>query len=242
MERLEIEVGPDRGDPDELDDPLQQANNNHVDRDSPGSEDGDSSESEDGVSSGHEDEDDGSDADSWSMESHITQVDDPEERKAPYRRIRWYYTSPKGDDSLWDSRRRYDSKAFRELLQPETPKLHEQVLCNISKGQYVRADAMPKRDSRYGRGAYNNDYKIGLSQALLSQIMWSSSPRETSIVYRWIESDPIWRGKWAGDRIEVTTLDRLRPGIKWRDVSKKTVDRLANLMLRAESLRNPHQY
>lgn len=239
MERLEIEVGPDRGDPDELDDPLQQANNNHVDRDSSGSEDGDSSGSEDGVSSGYEDEDDGSDADSWSMESHITQVDDPEERKAPYRRIRWYYTSPKGDDSLWDSRRRYDSKAFRELLQPETPKPHEQVLCNISKGQYVRADALPKRDnSRYGRSAYTNDFKMDLSQALLSQIMWSSSPRETSIVYR-IESDPVWRGKWAGDRVEVTTLDRLRPGIKWRDVSKKTVDRLAK-MLRAESLaRNP---
>ncbi|KAI0761721.1 hypothetical protein BC629DRAFT_1738232 [Irpex lacteus] len=168
MERLEIEVGPDRGDPDELDDPLQQANNNHVDRDSSGSgmatRPGLRMESRPDMRTktmaltlirG-----------AWKAISPKLTI--PEERKAPYRRIRWYYTSPKGDDSLWDSRRRYDSKAFRELLQPETPKPHEQVLCNISKGQYVRADAIRRGITPLRRGAYTNDYKMAFSGTALA--------------------------------------------------------------------------
>lgn len=90
------------------------------------------------------------------------------------------------------------------------------VLCNITRGKYVLGSAVQKK---YKRGWPT------LGHLLLGHICWSD------------EGDPhfknarceVTEGPWAGDQFEVTTLDKLRPDIKWEDATKSALARLIDL-------------
>jgi hypothetical protein len=93
------------------------------------------------------------------------------------------------------------------------------VFCNLSKGKYVRADAVAALTESDGSTPFIPGLgSITLDHVALSRICWSSSD--------WIamESvDNLHRGIWAGDRFEVTTLDKLDKKIEWEDVSDEMV-------------------
>ncbi|KAH9892844.1 hypothetical protein C8Q73DRAFT_75141 [Cubamyces lactineus] len=103
--------------------------------------------------------------------------------------------------------------------------LHEQprpipdVLCNISKGEYVRRAALP--DITFDHGG-----NVTLAHALIVQVLWSSDPTcNFDIPEKYVER--IMRGPWAGDRFCVTArknMPQLASGIgEWRDVSDEVV-------------------
>ncbi|KAI0334947.1 hypothetical protein GY45DRAFT_1317390 [Cubamyces sp. BRFM 1775] len=91
-----------------------------------------------------------------------------------------------------------------------------EVLCNVSKGEYVRHAALPDVSS------YHFPDRVSLAHALIVQVCWSPDP---SCNFALPEEgyDRVSRGPWAGDRFCVTaenTMPGLAPGIgEWRDVS-----------------------
>ncbi|KAI0650871.1 hypothetical protein C8Q79DRAFT_945482 [Trametes meyenii] len=93
-----------------------------------------------------------------------------------------------------------------------------EVACNLSKGEYIRADGFTVPPA------------VGLGQALLTRIAWSTGGNaalrgDDEIL------DELTQGTWAGDRLAVTTIDALPTlgpevgGGKWRDTTAD-VDRL----------------
>lgn len=105
----------------------------------------------------------------------------------------------------------------------DNAKERQWVLCNLSKQQYVRADALAAHSKATPDGPFI-PRSLGLGNVLLSLICWSSDP---SISMHF--NDDLTRGAWAGNRFEVTTLDRLSPPLasgSWRDVSRPVVARL----------------
>ncbi|KAI0690322.1 hypothetical protein BC835DRAFT_1417896 [Cytidiella melzeri] len=120
-------------------------------------------------------------------------------------------------------RRREDaSDLYEALVSPNYPPVHEWVLCNISKGEYVRQTSIEAINKNK-----KMDVTYDLGHALLSRICWSSDD-SISMPYK-NPSNPLHRGSWAGDRFEVTTLDKLRPDIAWRDVSEEVADTLREI-------------
>ena len=117
-----------------------------------------------------------------------------------------------------------DRKRFEELYVPQFPVREDWVLCNLTRGLYVRASAiatlskgpsavsplMPKRQPDLGH-------------ALVTQICWSSDPSGCVIGNQ---------GRWAGNRFCITTLDRMPSppeGKEWVDVSGKLVRCVENV-------------
>ncbi|PIL37601.1 hypothetical protein GSI_01295 [Ganoderma sinense ZZ0214-1] len=105
------------------------------------------------------------------------------------------------------------------------------VLCNLSKGEYVRGDGLtvPRH--------------ANLAHALLARICWSSS-REVGMVCADDYRPQLTAGPWAGDRFCVTSLDLLSEmemdlsdgdgggdGEKreWRDVTREVAEVLAHI-------------
>ncbi|KAI0650872.1 hypothetical protein C8Q79DRAFT_410963 [Trametes meyenii] len=98
-----------------------------------------------------------------------------------------------------------------------------EVVCNLSKGEYIRAD-----------GFTLTPYPVDLGQALLARIAWSTSANGVVIRGHKAFLKELTRGPWAGDRFAVTTIDALPalargPGLpeggEWRDTTAG-VDRL----------------
>lgn len=90
-----------------------------------------------------------------------------------------------------------------------------QVLCNESKGEYVREDGL-------------TDTGATLAHALLARIAWSTAHSVTVNCSEEARQE-VGRGPWAGDRFCVVTMDTLptlgRGVGPWRDVTE-AVDRL----------------
>lgn len=103
------------------------------------------------------------------------------------------------------------------LFSPTKPS--PEVLCNISKGEYVRRAALPDI-------ALDLEDDVSLAHALIVQVFWSSDPScDFDIPEE--HHERILRGPWAGDRFCVTTrknMPQLAPGVgRWRDVSDEVV-------------------
>ncbi|KAL6300890.1 hypothetical protein BKA93DRAFT_752402 [Sparassis latifolia] len=96
------------------------------------------------------------------------------------------------------------------------------VLCNRTKYEFVRADATAQVTLWQLQGPFAHG-GVGLGHVLASLLCWSSM----ATAY----PGDLHRGRWAGDRIEITTTDRLRlpPGNVWRDVSQQALERLAEV-------------
>ncbi|KAI0825539.1 hypothetical protein BC629DRAFT_1434177 [Irpex lacteus] len=116
-----------------------------------------------------------------------------------------------------------DKDAFKEMMKPRYDSSHPWVLCNLSKGEYIRADAVAKLTNSKGDTPFIAN-AIRLDHALLSRVCWSS---DGSIAM--VNEDNLHRGSWAGDRFEVTSMDKIDPRIDWKDVSKETVKTLQKI-------------
>ncbi|CAL1696901.1 unnamed protein product [Somion occarium] len=94
------------------------------------------------------------------------------------------------------------------------------VLCNLSKREYVDTGAISTLTDKNPRGPFFEG-RMTLGEVLVSRICWSTDA-STSLVY---EGD-IHRGAWAGDRFEITTVEKLKPnqaGSQWKNVSDEIV-------------------
>ncbi len=115
-----------------------------------------------------------------------------------------------------------DQAAFEMLITPRYHSSQPWVLCNLSKNEYVRADAIAALTKSDGATPFIKG-AINLSHALLSRICWSS---DSQIAMNY-EGD-LHRGPWAGDRFEVTTMNKLK-GEEWRDISGEIVEILEKI-------------
>ena len=104
---------------------------------------------------------------------------------------------------------------------PRGERAGRRVLCNLAKGEYVRAEGLRAPD-------YAN-----LAHALLARIGWSSSP-EVGMVCAEAFKPQLTEGAWAGDRfcivtvgdgadgaVDVEELPDLEGGLRWKDVTEE---------------------
>ncbi|KAI0083571.1 hypothetical protein BDY19DRAFT_910510 [Irpex rosettiformis] len=104
---------------------------------------------------------------------------------------------------------------YKEMIQPKYELLHPWVLCNLSKGKYVRADVVAAlTGEKLSESEPFISGGIDLGHALLSQICWLSVG---SIAMSY--DDNLHCGPWAGDQFEVTSMDKLDLKTTWEDVS-----------------------
>lgn len=92
----------------------------------------------------------------------------------------------------------------------ETVSIQSDIIWNLTKQVYVRADAIPEDMAR----PLGEEFIMGW--ILLVHIIWTNS-------------DEVDRGKWAGDKFELTGKDMLErrledseDGCKWTDVSEES--------------------
>ncbi|KAI0672848.1 hypothetical protein C8Q78DRAFT_683811 [Trametes maxima] len=129
-----------------------------------------------------------------------------------------------------------DFERFRALTMPHRPNDAPWVLCSHSKREYVRAEAVsPVHPMGLGyeqvRGVDWKYRQRNLVRALLTCICWS--PDATTNMLDAGEGTPVnrelTRGRWAGDRIELTTLNGMEGGKLWIDVTDDVVKVLQSL-------------
>ena len=100
------------------------------------------------------------------------------------------------------------------------------VLCNLSKHEYVREEAIKVNSFDRGGNSYPIE-EIGLGQVVLSRICWST---DDSCAMRYKED--IHRGVWAGNRFDITTIDQFKlvDGEKeWKDVSDEVIKEMTEI-------------
>ncbi|KAG8989067.1 hypothetical protein FRB94_014691 [Tulasnella sp. JGI-2019a] len=110
---------------------------------------------------------------------------------------------------------------YREIVGTANDDVEDVVLCNLSKREYLRQDAV----KAHGRARFGN--------FLLSRICWSSDG-SVSMCYK----GDIHRGIWAGDRFKITPINALEGGVdNWKDVSDEMGKEMAAVW---ESEYGPH--
>ncbi|KAI0684034.1 hypothetical protein BC835DRAFT_1422676 [Cytidiella melzeri] len=116
---------------------------------------------------------------------------------------------------------------YMRLMNPKYDPAQSWVLCNVSKGVYVRADVLrvlsgleSKPPMFHGHG--------GLAEVLLFRITWSSDP-STGMAYGGGGEKELHRGAWAGDRVVITTMDGLREGVEWEDESEEALSDMVQI-------------
>ncbi|KAI0083760.1 hypothetical protein BDY19DRAFT_616340 [Irpex rosettiformis] len=121
----------------------------------------------------------------------------------------------KGFGQLW--------APYTEMMKPKYESPHPWVLCNLSKGEYVRVDAVAALTNYNGHKPFIAG-DIDLGHALLSQICWST---DDSIAMGY-EGD-LHRGRWAGDRFVVLPMNKLDTRKTWQDVSDEVTKILVKI-------------
>lgn len=107
------------------------------------------------------------------------------------------------------------------------PSADARVLCNLSKGEYVRESTLRNKVDDE-KSQYYIAQCVGLQHILAAYICWSSN-YSCSMALSKQTRDELTRGRWAGDRFEVVHKDRMRPDVDWKDVSDEAVERLARI-------------
>ncbi len=128
------------------------------------------------------------------------------------------------DGYYWDhsTKRRGMQNVLRMLLKREYDYPGPLFLCNLSKREYVRASFLACLNEEF-RKKYKDVPLADFGHALLSRICW---PSDSTIAMSY-EGD-LHRGPWAGDRFEVTTIDKIQ-GAEWKDVSLEVVEVLRGI-------------
>lgn len=96
------------------------------------------------------------------------------------------------------------------------------VLCNLSKGEYVRNDAEDgKNDAEDDKnGAEDDKMVVDLGLVLFSRICWST---DHSCSMPESVSDRLAMGPWAGDRFEIVPREKMGRNIEWKDITEEAV-------------------
>ena len=107
----------------------------------------------------------------------------------------------------------------------------ESVLYNLSKGEYVRSRPILELDAP-GKGG------LTILNALFARICWSGDePDNNALELDEAQHQELGRGKWAGDRFCITTLEDMPlalDGREWVDVSEETTEFVYHLWRHAE--------
>lgn len=102
------------------------------------------------------------------------------------------------------------------------------ALCNISKGEYVRGDAIKELGSdgpaRIGLKRVN----VCLDHALSAYFCWSSDGNWRMPLTDDTEKK-LTRGRWAGGRFEIVHEDEMRSDLDWVDITDEAVTWLTEL-------------
>lgn len=99
------------------------------------------------------------------------------------------------------------------------------VVCNLSKGLYIRADTLAGKD--YDHTPFlKGDMNLG--HVIMAFICYG----ETDCT---LKAYGMYEGRWVGHAFEITTLDRLdetrlKEGQAWKDVSKRAVDLMNEIL------------
>ena len=100
----------------------------------------------------------------------------------------------------------------------------EPVLFDFSKSGYVRSAPI--------LALANKDRPMSLINALLARICWSGSPEYSTMKLDRAQHWEIGRGRWAGDRFCITTMEEMAhapDGREWVDVSEEIAEFLFHL-------------
>ncbi|EKM56099.1 uncharacterized protein PHACADRAFT_209596 [Phanerochaete carnosa HHB-10118-sp] len=94
------------------------------------------------------------------------------------------------------------------------------VLCNLSKGEYVRNDACVGPNTDDSNDSSEVDTYLDLGLVLFSRICWSttshcSMPENIS--------DRLTTGTWAGDRFEIIPREKMGRDIEWKDITEEAI-------------------
>jgi hypothetical protein len=93
------------------------------------------------------------------------------------------------------------------------------ILRNLTTKEFVRQSVVARGTNN---GPFGRD-QVGLGEALLSRICWSSVPNATQ---GW---DGIHRGIWAGHRFDIILMDAIEGKTGWKDVSESVYEELVVL-------------
>lgn len=92
--------------------------------------------------------------------------------------------------------------------------MQDQILCNLTKREFIRASIVSLIEQ-----------PITLGQILISQICWSWDSSASMV-------DPykdIHHGRWAGNRFEITTADRVKDLGEWEDITDEIAEKVQKL-------------
>ncbi|KAI0057633.1 hypothetical protein BV25DRAFT_1830878 [Artomyces pyxidatus] len=110
------------------------------------------------------------------------------------------------------------------LLQPSYTTDDTWVLYNLSKHEYVRADALCDFSGYKWTDIFDRRIVVGFGTVLGARASWSSDG-SVSMAYE----GNLHRGVWAGDRFEITTLGRAVDREEWKDVSEEVIQELTEI-------------
>ncbi|PIL37571.1 hypothetical protein GSI_01265 [Ganoderma sinense ZZ0214-1] len=110
--------------------------------------------------------------------------------------------------------------SFRPKPEYPYPAEGPNVLCNMSKGEYVREDVLLACETGF------KWERIALVNALLSQICYSPDGGAAVGCEDKDDEERLVRGPWAGDRFRITSaaempLLKLKGGKEWKDVTEE---------------------
>jgi hypothetical protein len=145
------------------------------------------------------------------------------EYESVYELISQHYLRTDGGQDFYGpldfSRLLEDYVPFLKLLTAKRDRVlrNPSVLCNLTKKVYVRTQALDALDL---------EGRIGLKQALLSRVCWSSDDSLSMCT-----SVKIHQGAWAGDRFEVMAMSRFaaRSDPEWKDVSEEVANEIEKI-------------
>ncbi|KAI0057634.1 hypothetical protein BV25DRAFT_1830884 [Artomyces pyxidatus] len=113
--------------------------------------------------------------------------------------------------------------SLEALMKPNYSSPHPWALFNLSKHEYVRADAVAELGGYSASDPLRDCHaEVGLGSVLLGRVCWSSDS-SISMPY----DGNLHRGVWAGDRFKISPLI-FKPGEEeqWKDVSEEVVAEL----------------
>ncbi|KAK7688651.1 hypothetical protein QCA50_008189 [Cerrena zonata] len=120
----------------------------------------------------------------------------------------------------------FDHLNLAEMLYDAT---QEWVLCNLTKCEFIRAAAIAQlTGTKNAKGPFIGK-GMTLGQVLIAHIAWSDDPSVAMMIGYEPGSD-IHRGRWAGDRFEITTTDRVKNLVEeWKDISDEAAKRMETI-------------
>ena len=119
-------------------------------------------------------------------------------------------------------------KRFSDFCNTEQHRIDNEdcVLCNLSTGEYINICAVEALNERLPIETATRGYRdVTVNQVILSKICWSSDYSCNMAV----EEGLLNRGPWTGDRLEITTRDRMKEGLSWKDVTVESLELVEKL-------------